>query len=1016
MRTAGAAICICLLWSVAAAQPAADFRPIADFHHTRWTGEEGAPGETWSIVQTPDGWLWLGGPQGLFRFDGVEFERVPPVGRDPKEPEAVYTLLAEESGDLWVGYLWGGVTHIGHGSMHHYARDEGLPAGTVLSLIRDAEGVVWAATSAGLFRFDGKRWHVVGAESGFAEQMVFALELDGSNALWVMGTEYLFRRPAGGRRFERTAHKVSSPNTTWFLRSADGRLWIEDGTRAYRLPGQVSGAARPRHANSRRSSSAVFDREGHLWSTVERAVSRSRVPNDAERIRYTDVLVTHLPARSRRADEYLTAMLEDREDNIWIATRSSVERFRPTNVRRLDLGKEDTASYALAAGAGALWIGQYAGGYGEQFDGLWKFDGRLSRVTSGPTGDITAAERDANGRLWFAGTQGVWRRELDGRFIRLPALPGETAGHVVHGLAVDGAGHPWVSFVQAPIYRLNEGRWEANGGHASLPEVRPVSHARDPQGQLWFGYRENLVARVATDRVTLYGAQHGLQLGVISAIHIGRFTTVAGERTIALFDGRRFHSLAAADDGTALAGVTGIVEAADGDLWLNGFRGAVRVARSDIENALLTGRYTVPVEIFDVPDGFPGLAPRVRPFPTLVRDSDGRLWFAGTLGIGWLHPEHVRRNPAPPPLHIRSLLSGKQTFPVAGKVTLPVGAHDLEFNFTATSLSRPERIRFRYRLAGYDDAWIEAGSRRRAFYTNLPPGDYRFQVVAANESGVWNEAGAAVSLAIPPTFVQTRTFVVLCVLTGALLIWAAVMLRVKQLTARERSRLEERLGERERIARELHDTLLQSVQGLILKLQTIVDQVDVPGPSRSAMNDALDRADSLLAEGRDRVRNLRDTSTGSHTLKQALLDAAEQMSVDQDARLRVVENGTPRELHPIVREEAARIAIEAMANALRHAGAKSIDVELSFSPRALRINVKDDGRGMEASVVKAGRDGHFGFMGMKERAKRIRGQLSIWSRPGAGTEVNLTVPARMAYVRNGWKKHFARVLSRPAIE
>ena len=262
--------------------------------------------------------------------------------------------------------------------------------------------------------------------------------------------------------------------------------------------------------------------------------------------------------------------------------------------------------------------------------------------------------------------------------------------------------------------------------------------------------------------------------------------------------------------------------------------------------------------------------------------------------------------------------------------------------------------------------------------------------------------GASLDIVIPPLFTQTRTFLALCVIAALALLWAAYVLRMKQVTARERSRLEERLRERERIARELHDTLLQGVQGLILRFHTVADQIPVHEKARASMEQALDRADSLLIEGRDRVKNLRGADTPL-SLQQAMLSAGEQMAADHSARLLVMERGTPRELHPVVWEEATRIGIEAMFNAFRHADATTIEVEISYERRQLRIGVRDDGRGMEESVVREGREGHFGFIGMRERAQRIRGKVSVWSRPGAGTEVSLVVPASMAYVRTRHK-------------
>src|SRR5688572_14278243 len=307
-------------------------------------------------------------------------------------------------------------------------------------------------------------------------------------------------------------------------------------------------------------------------------------------------------------------------------------------------------------------------------------------------------------------------------------------------------------------------------------------------------------------------------------------------------------------------------------------------------------------------------------------------------------------------------------------------------------------MRFRYRLVGYDTDWQDVGTRRQAFYSDLPPRDYVFQVTASNNDGVWNETGAAVSIVIPPTFTQTRAFLALCAIAAMVLLWGAYAARIRQVTARERSRLQERLSERERIARELHDTLLQGMQGLILKVHAAAN---TPEP-RQALNEALDRADALLAEGRDRVKDLRTSTTALVSLRQRLLEAVELVSEEGRAKLRVIEQGTPRDLYPSVREEVVSITSEAMTNALRHAAAATIEIEVSYERRCLRINVRDDGRGMEASIVQGGREGHFGLIGMQERTQRIRGQLNIWSRPGAGTEVSLTVPAGVAYVRRRW--------------
>lgn len=995
---------LCLFVAFAGAGEAPGERiPVSELRHTAWLSDKTGPGESQAMAQTPDGWLWVGGWRGLFRFDGDEFERVTLQGRDPTQPDAVWSLFAESSGELWIGYSNGGASRLSDGTFHHYGRAEGIMSGGVLQFARDAQGTLWAACVTALLRFDGERWHKMGPESGFTDLLAESLHLDQRGTFWIAGDERLFYVARGNPRIQ--ASEIRVKDSAGFLQSADGRSWYHDAAGAYLLPEQAANAPRHSHATSSKSRLALFDREGDLWVSQMGQVRRYRVPAGSSRVLFDDASYS-----DRFTANDLTGtphpILEDQEGNIWVATGGGLDRFRRTNVHKLLFDGEVQSGQGFAAGErGTMWVGlTFSGLESAPTHGLWKYDGRLTRVAPGVITDVTAIERDTEDAIWIGSPQGIWRIENGGRVHKLPALPAEAADRPIRALTVDLAGDPWVSVFRSILYKFHDGKWQPYGNVTGLPTERPRAQARDAQGRLWFAYLDRQLAVVQEDRVRIYGPSDGLQLGMLNVIHPGRYTVVAGQRHVALLIDEHLHKLIAVDDPGALEGVTGIVETRDGDLWLNGFRGAVRIAGADLDEAVRDLTYTVPLDVFDIEDGYPGMAQQALPLRTLVQGSDGVLWFAGTVGSGRLDPKRLRRNKIPPPLHIRSVLADGKSYVPAGTAQLPKATHNLQINYTATSLTRPERVRFRYRLDGYDETWIDAGSRREAFYTNLPPGQYRFQVIAANESGVWNETGTSVGISIPPTFTQTNMFVALCVIAGALVLWAAYSLRIRQVTARERSRLEERLTERERIARELHDTLLQGVYGLILRLQSTLSRADVPGEAREAINAELDRADALLIDGRDRVKNLRSATTAPTGLMQALLDAATQMSSDRTAQLRVIESGTARELHPIVREEAARIATEAMLNAVRHAAAKTIEVEISYERRQLRINVRDDGRGMEEAVVRAGRDEHFGILGMHERARRIRSRVDVWSRPGAGTEVSLTVPARMAYVRRLWTR------------
>jgi signal transduction histidine kinase len=330
-----------------------------------------------------------------------------------------------------------------------------------------------------------------------------------------------------------------------------------------------------------------------------------------------------------------------------------------------------------------------------------------------------------------------------------------------------------------------------------------------------------------------------------------------------------------------------------------------------------------------------------------------------------------------------------------------VYTNSLQIEYSAGSLTIPERVRFRHKLDGLDSDWQDAGTRREALYTNLGPGRYTFRVAAANNDGVWNEAGASIAFTIPPAFYQTRWFYALCALGCLGLLAALYRARVRQIASQVRGRLEERLAERERIARELHDTLLQGMQGLIWRFQAAADRIPSGEPARQLLEQSLDRADKLLGESRDKVKDLRPAAGDAAELADALAAEGEQFAQLHPAEFRVSAHGTRRSLHPIVREEGFLIGREALGNAFAHARAARIEAEVTYDDTALHIRVRDNGQGIDTAVLNAGgRAGHFGLIGMRERAKKLGAQLEVWSKPGNGTEVDLRVPAKVAYVQS----------------
>lgn len=412
-----------------------------------------------------------------------------------------------------------------------------------------------------------------------------------------------------------------------------------------------------------------------------------------------------------------------------------------------------------------------------------------------------------------------------------------------------------------------------------------------------------------------------------------------------------------------------------------------------MRRALRTGQPVTP-RLFDAVDGMPGIALQSGPIPTAVLADDGLLWLATNQGLAWLDTTRSHVNTMAPSVRIGDVLHGSERQPLRDGLRLPAGTSQLQIDYVALSLARPERNRYRYRLSGVDDGWQDAGSSTRAYYTNLAPGNYRFEVEAANEDGIWSTAPASRSFRIAPTFIQTVWFKLLCTAAVLALLVLAVRIRSGQLAALFRARLQERNGERERIARDLHDTLLQGSQGLILRLHAISQSPQTPEPVRSQLESAMQLAERNLAEGRERVNALREGPFAGHDLASALADVHAEYAGHGTNPLRLTVEGPHPPLQADAAEEVFLIGREAIRNALRHANASAIEVELSYGTRCFLLHVRDDGVGI--ADENAGH-GHWGLQGMRERAQRLGAELQLWTRPGLGTEVALAVPARRLY-------------------
>lgn len=974
--------------------------------HEIWDFKDGAPQITVALAQTADGRLWLGATAGLFRFDGARFE----LFRSPFGDRLLSTNVAEvfaADGGLWVGYAFGGFSFVKNGRVRNYP----AATGRVINFARDAEGVIWAGAGkpgqSGLWRFDGGTWRTIGAEWNMPEKPVAQVASDRDGILWVLvgarGLEYakeLYYLVPGERRFRKAADGLHSD--MWAVDADKRVLTTPDPARAagsftIELPAPLP-------------SYPVLTT--HLAQFVDRANGVWTVPRLKGLVRFAaakplDAIVRAIPqANSEVYDMGVTApaRLVDREGSVWIGSASALHRFSYSPVVTWDRPANSPSPYFILVPdeGGAVWI---TASSGQHVSVLNRVAGGVLNSRPFPAGVSTLAYRAPDKTYWFGGEGGLWHM-VDGALTSVE-LPPDMAKEArrLQTMTQDASGAIWVSFGPLGLYLLKNGEWtkHRSPGQAdgSCPQSGVLLAFTDSHGRVLLGCTDSRIAVLDRDRERSFGPHDGVDVGNVTAIGgRGRGIWIGGEFGLQHFDGERFRTVRALDP-ESLRGISGIVETANGDLWLNGLGGIVHMLRSEIERALSEPGYEVNAERFDRRSGVPGLPSQQQQIPTATEGTDGRLWFTLHNAVVWLDPAHTSAGISPPPVSIQSLVADDKVYEPAPTTTFPSGTTSIEIAYAAVSLLHPDATRFRHRLRGIDEGWHDAGRTTSVSYRSLPPGAYRFEVGATDANGLWSSKTATAEFAILPAFYQTNWFRALCAVLLLVFAWLGYQLRIRRLHRQFEMTLDARVGERTRIARELHDTLLQSFHGLLLRFQTAFNLLpDRPAESKQVLQSAIEQAAEAITEGRDAVQGLRTSATEMSDLADSIRALGQELADESsaDAALRVEVQGTPRALHPIVRDEVFRIAGEALRNAFKHAGAKQIEFELRYDERQLRVRVRDDGMGMDAEVLSAGgREGHFGLHGMRERAKLAGGKLTIWSGLDTGTEVELSIPAPNAY-------------------
>jgi signal transduction histidine kinase/ligand-binding sensor domain-containing protein len=959
------------------------------FDHTAWRAREGAPTQIFALAQTNDGYLWLGTANGLFRFDGVHFELYRPPHDQRLLKVSVQSLLATPDGGLWVGYTLGGTSFIQDGQVQNLS----MRSGTVWAFTLDSRGSLYAATSRGVFHYGSKGWGEPDESIGL-NGAAYRFLVDSHGTVWMATDDFLYRKEVNQTRFEKTA--INAGSNAGLALGPDGTVWITDGEGVRSVD---ESGKQPRYlAVGHYYDDLTFDHAGGLWAvSLLQGVVYAAHPGDALAAGITSIKagVDGSTSHEGLSADTGNTVLTDREGNVWIATDDGLDRFREAALERAPL-PSTYKGYALSPEPdGSMLIGTVTAG-------LQRLQlGKVSKVVAIPkefTDQIECVLRAPDGKLWLGGS-GVLGYLDHERFVSVPLSPRwKDAARDTQAMTVDHNGDLWMQIVAPlPLIRLHSGVWTPMD-YPPGPKTAAVTLTTDHTGRVWAGYMDGLVAIYDKGQVTAFREKEGITVGNVTALYeSGSQMWIGGERGLeANTDGHFVQAKFVGDQ--PITGISGLIRLADGSLWVNSLEGVLRVPSEEVEHFLSDPGYGMNYRIFGSLDGLYGKAPQLRPLPSIAQSPDGRLWFATANGAFWLDPSKLPSNKVLPPVHITAILADGASINPIGDVNLPKGTRNLEFDYTALSLTVPERVRFRYKLEGFDTDWQEAGTRRQAFYTHLPPAHYVFRVIACNDAGLWNNVGASLPLILPPTFLQSWYFKALAGFLAIFALWALVLYRIRQTAKAVRGRLYERFSERERIARDLHDTFFQGIQGLLLSFQSASRGLPSEDPTRKSFEETLAQSDRVMLEGRELVLDLRMRSVEGNELNREIEVAVVNSAKHSSAECRFHVSGEAKPMNGVVSEELYKISREALNNACRHSEATSIEIRVAYMESGPEIVIQDNGVGISREVLdRGGVPNHWGLPGIRERAKKIGGTVVIESAPGEGTRVRVTVPATTAY-------------------
>jgi len=968
--------------------------------HSSWGPKQGIASVA-AIAQTQDGYLWLGTSEGLFRFDGISFFRWQPRLGEKIPGTGVTALCAGSGGNLWIGFH-DGVGRLHDGTLTSYAATDGLPPGEITSILEDRQGAVWVATTKGLGKFADGRWTAPRRDQPHSEGSVRVELEDRTGTLWLSvedplvagGTLLESLRPGENRAARLPEHLGVVAKV---CEAPGGQLWVAEATGAIRPMSLSRGKPTLQSPGlAVRSRDLLFDRDGTVWiCTVGRGLLRF---GDAAKMLAGET-ASRRPAdtfteKDGLSSDFIFCGFEDREGTLWFGSAGGLDRFRENKIASYSVREglnSDQRLMVAADVAGAIWTGS------EQ--GLQRVNGGaietlgLDWIGPGLVSGVYSFYAETSGDVWVAAQNGVGH--IKGGLHAPIKIDGGLEMNNVTAMTRDRADGLWLCDQLRGVCRVANAKPRIFPANSQLPATMVNAAITDTQGRVWLGFQDGSVCVYEGGEFH----RHAVPQSVMAMLcdRQGR-VWVAGLGGLSCFKNDHFETFTA-QHGLPSTQLSGIVEDNHGIFWLAGHSAIIRVDPDELNDAHAATAPLVHAEVFDATDGLRGFPRQSRPFPIAAKADDGRLWFATTAGLAMIDPDHVRHNLTPPPVCLVQAIVDGQVVAVTPNQQFAAGTKDVKIDYTALSLVDPDKVRFRCYLEGYDANWHEASTLRQVSYPNLSPRNYCFRVTACNNDGVWADPGVTWKFSIRPAVYQTSWFFALVSACFLLLLFGVYRWLLARVTtraeARMNTRLEAQMDERKRIAQELHDTLLQGFTGVRLKLWAIAHQLPASMPAaKEQLNNVIRQTDQCLKESRSSVWALRSPRLEeAEDLASALSQAAAQLVAGTQLLLHFNVVGTPRKLSRVVEFNLLRIGEEAVTNAVKHSAASKLDVQIRFEHHKVALQVNDDGRGFDLEHVPMAQMEHQGLAGIRDRVGLLGGTLAINSRPGAHTEILVTVPA-----------------------